>query len=164
MTQLKQIVEHFHGQTPTDADVAAFCEQQSFDAISAGELEDWTFQYDVDKTRNELVPLIGQVLVNWTPASEFDSVEVKEASIKKLQADILALIEERDIRFDIAYSALKNIASIGTVISNVTDVATDKKVAVANAFIIQHFGKMPDKVGVGSYAQLCKKLAEQGHD
>jgi hypothetical protein len=160
-TQLKDIVEHFHGTTPADEEVIAYCTEKGFEAIDAGTLEDWTFQYDVDTLRNETLPMACKVISEWTPPSGFDSPDVQRAAFKALERSLLAIFEATGARFDVATSALESLAQIGGIFKSASMLATDKKVAIANTFIIQHFGCDPNKVPVGSYAQLCKDLAEK---
>lgn len=164
MNQLKQIVEHFHGQNPTDEEVLKYCEEQGFDGISAGDLEDWTFQYDTDKLRIETLPEVCRVIGAWVPPSAFVPQNEQQAAFRKLEQDILAIFEARDVRFDIASSVMENLSQIGSLIKNASLRATDKKVAIANTLLAERFGMDPNKVGVGSYAQLCKELAEQASD
>lgn len=161
LPQLKQVVEYFHGQTPTDEEILKYCEAQGFDGIDAGTLEDWTFQYDVDKLRNETLPEVCEVISNWKAPSEFDATEAKQTAFKQLERDILAIYEDRNTRFDVLISVLESMSAIGTAIKSAGLLATDKKVAIANRFLEQRFGTDPHKVGVGSYAQVCKELAQK---
>src|SRR5688572_806899 len=104
LAQLKQIVEYFHDQTPTEQQIFDYCQEQKIDAIDAGTLEDWTFQYDVDKLRNESLSEVCDVISNWDAPSEFDPADKKQAAFKKLERDILALYEDRNTRFDVLMS------------------------------------------------------------
>jgi len=159
LNELKQIVAHFHGRTPTDVEINDYCTAQGLEAIDAGTLEDWTFQYDTDVLRIDVLPDICDVIAAWKPVSGFASSEDQRASFRQLERDILAIFEKRDVPFNVAVSVMENLATIGTIIKNASLLATDKKVAIANTFITQHFGADPNKVSVGSYAQVCKELA-----
>ena len=162
LAEMLDIVEHFLGATPTDKEIIDYCESKGVAAIDAGTLEDWTFQYDVDKLRNASLPLICNVIAAWTPPSGFATSQEQQAAFKDLEKRILAIFEDQDVRFNIATSVLENLASIGSIIKSASLLATDKKVAIANRFIENHFNvSSPNKVSVGSYAQLCRDLAKK---
>lgn len=160
LAELKSLVAHFKDQQPTDKEVIEYCEQQKIEAIDAGTLEDWTFQYDVDTLRNETLPEVCKIIGAWNAPSEFDSQEIKQTAFKQLERDILAIYEQRNTRFDVLISVLESMSAIGTAIKSAGLLATDKKVAIANRFLEQKFNTDPNKVGVGSYAQVCTELAK----
>lgn len=160
---LRLLVVYFHGQTPTDEQILEYCQAQNIEAIDAGTLEDWTFQFDVDTLRNETLPLVCNIIAAWNAPSEFDAQDVKQLAFKALERDILAIYEERNTRFDILVSVLESMSAIGSAIKSAGLLATDKKVAIANRLIENKFGGTdPHKIGVGSYAQVCKELADKG--
>ena len=162
LAEIRQIVVYFHGQKPNDEEILTYCQEQDIDAIDAGTLEDWTFQFDVDNLRKEVLPEVGAIIAKWPGMSEFDSPEGKQLAVMQFQRDVLAVFEERNIRFDVATSVLESLSAIGNMIKSASLLATDKKVAVANRLIENMFeGTDPHKVGVGSYAQACKDLAQK---
>jgi hypothetical protein len=161
LTQLKQLVEYFHGQTPTDEQIIGYCQTQNIEAIDAGTLEDFTFQFDVDALRTEVLPEVADVIAKWPGMSEFDNQADKQAAMKQFERDILGIFESRNTRFDVLMSVVESLSTIGTMIKSAGLLATDKKVAIANRYIENRFGLDPHKVGVGSYAQECKDLAKK---
>lgn len=162
LAELRQLVVYFHGQTPTDEEIIKYCEAQKIEAIDAGTLEDWTFQFDVDALRTEVLPEVAAVIAKWPGMSEFDNQAQKQAAMKQFERDILAIFETRNTRFDVVMSVVESLSTIGTMIKSAGLLATDKKVAIANRLIENKFGGTdPHKIGVGSYAQVCKELANQ---
>src|SRR4051794_6435136 len=100
LTQLRQIVEYFNGATPTDAEIAAYCAKEGFETIDAGTLEDWTFSYDVEQTRNMCLPEICKVIGAWTPPSENADKNEQQGAFRALERSILAIFEDRDVPFN----------------------------------------------------------------
>jgi hypothetical protein len=161
--ELLNVVEHFRGKPVTQDAIVEYCNRRGYEPITLGELEDFTYAVTMKERFNEVWPKMVAVLGKWKYLGELASEEDQKAQYRAIEAELLQVMEETDLKVDSVRWITRELASVMSIlIKNVADGLDDKIMAVQSAWILEKFGKATiGEIPAATWAKECAQLAEK---
>lgn len=161
--EIKQIVEHFRGQTVDAQALTDYCSQNGIEPITTGEYSDWLYQYNFDEKVRQALPELISVLSQWQFLGEFAAAEDQAAQYLDIEKKMCQALEKYDFQFQELELLSRNLATaFHGMVKNIAVRAGDIRLGVVNTLLMQKFGVADmDLVPFKDYAETSRAIAAQ---
>lgn len=162
--EIRQIIDHFGGQTPPQKVLSDFCERMKFEPLVTGDFDDYKYQVEHDTMVAKLFPQILSALQKITYIPEF----VSEAERKKLReandevrVEITKLLEEHAVPYRLVSTLTTELGRmVGQTIEMAGTTAFNKSLEVLLHLANERFGGDFNMKHARDYAQEVFEKAE----